>query len=87
MDPNRSSARLEDMNSSSISETDQPTFGREDLLTADEVAEVLRLKRATALDYMRRGVHPAFKLGRRWYSLRPRLDAYLSSASQPSKCL
>jgi hypothetical protein len=53
MDPNRSSARLEDMNSSSISETDQPTFGREDLLTADEVAEVLRLKRATALDYMR----------------------------------
>jgi excisionase family DNA binding protein len=72
------------MTSSLITETDQPTFSREDLLTADEVAEVLRLKRTTALDYMRRGVIPAFKLGRRWYSLRPRLDAYLSSASQPS---
>jgi excisionase family DNA binding protein len=72
------------MNTSSITETDQPTFSREDLLTADEVAEVLRLKRATALDYMRRGVIPAFKLGRRWYSLRPRLDAYLASASRPS---
>jgi excisionase family DNA binding protein len=72
------------MNPSSITETDQSTFSREDLLTADEVAEVLRLKRTTALDYMRRGVIPAFKLGRRWYALRPRLDAYLSSASEPS---
>jgi excisionase family DNA binding protein len=72
------------MNSISITDTDQPSFSREDLLTADEVAAVLRLKRTTALDYMRRGVIPAFKLGRRWYSLRPRLDAYLSSASHPS---
>ncbi len=72
------------MNSLSTPQTDQPTFSREDLLTADEVAEVLRLKRTTALDYMRRGVIPAFKLGRRWYSLRPRLDAYLATASSSS---
>jgi excisionase family DNA binding protein len=72
------------MNSSSPSDTDPIAFSREDLLTAEEVAEVLRLKRATALDYMRRGVIPAFKLGRRWYSVRPRLDAYISSASASS---
>jgi excisionase family DNA binding protein len=72
------------MNSTSPSDTDGVAFSREDLLTAEEVAEVLRLKRATALDYMRRGVIPAFKLGRRWYALRPRLDAYLSSASDSS---
>ncbi len=65
-------------------EADRPDFSREDLLTATEVAEVLRLKRTTALDYMRRGVIPAFKLGRQWYALRPRLNAYIASASQVS---
>jgi excisionase family DNA binding protein len=60
-----------------------PAFSREELLTVDEVAEVLRVKRATATDYMRRGVIPAFKLGRSWYSLRPRLNAYLEQAENP----
>lgn len=83
-DRNLRSPRLAYMNHSSPTDTDHVAFSREDLLTADEVAEVLRLKRTTALDYMRRGVIPAFKLGRRWYSLRPRLDAYLSSASRTS---
>lgn len=32
------------------------------------VAEVPRVKRTTALDYMRRGVIPACKIGQRWYS-------------------
>lgn len=41
-----------------------PAFSREELLTVDEVADVLRVKKATATDYMRRGVIPAFKLGR-----------------------
>jgi excisionase family DNA binding protein len=72
------------MDTLSPPDIDRVAFSREDLLTAEEVAEILRLKRATALDYMRRGVIPAFKLGRRWYSLRPRLDAYLSSASRSS---
>jgi excisionase family DNA binding protein len=60
-----------------------PAFSREELLTVDEVAAVLRVTKATATDYMRRGVIPAFKLGRSWYALRPRLDAYLEAATNP----
>ena len=55
-------------------------FSREELLTVDEV---LRVKKATATDYMRRGVIPAFKPGRTWYSLRPRLNDHLESALNP----
>jgi excisionase family DNA binding protein len=60
-----------------------PAFSREELLTVDEIAAVLRVKKPTALDYMRRGVIPAFKLGRSWYSLRPRLSAHLEEAENP----
>ena len=60
-----------------------PAFSREELLTVEEVAEILRVKKATALDYMRRGVIPAFKLGRYWYSLRPRLNAHVEEAENP----
>jgi excisionase family DNA binding protein len=56
----------------------QLNFTRDDLLTPDEVAATLRVQRTTALDYMRRGVIPARKIGRRWYSPRPLLDEYLS---------
>lgn len=52
-------------------------FSREDLLTPNEVAEVLRVTRTTALEYMRRGVIPARKIGRRWYSAKPLLDQHL----------
>ncbi len=72
------------MNPTSPPDPDRPSLSREDLLTATEVAEVLRLKRSTALDYMRRGVVPAFKLGRQWYSLRSRLEAHLAAALQSS---
>lgn len=66
------------------SETDPPSFSRDDVLTPAEVAAVLRLKRATTLDYMRRGLIPAFKIGRSWYALRSRLDDYLASAASHS---
>ena len=54
-------------------------FSRDELIGAGEVAKVLGVQRATALDYMRRGVIPACKIGRRWYSLRSRLDGHLAS--------
>ena len=60
------------------------TFNREDLLSPDEVAEVLRLKPATTILYMRRGLIPAFKLGSRWYAVRSHLDDYVTSASRSS---
>jgi hypothetical protein len=52
-------------------------FSREDLLTATDVARILRVQRTTALSYMRRGVVPACKIGRRWYSPKPLLDSHL----------
>jgi excisionase family DNA binding protein len=57
----------------------QPSFNREDLLTPDEVAKILRVQRTTALNYMRRGVIPAAKIGKHWYSSRPLLDEHLAS--------
>ncbi|HVX32169.1 MAG TPA: helix-turn-helix domain-containing protein [Solirubrobacterales bacterium] len=54
------------------------SFTREDLLTPDEVAEILRVRRTTAIDYMRRGVVPARKIGRRWYAPKPLLEEYLA---------
>ena len=53
------------------------TFDRDDLLTATDIAKILRVQRTTALDYMRRGVVPACKIGRRWYSPKPLLDDHL----------
>jgi excisionase family DNA binding protein len=38
--------------------------GLDDLLTADEVAELLHIPRSTVSDYARRGVLPSVKLGR-----------------------
>jgi hypothetical protein len=52
-------------------------FSREDLLTASDVARILRVQRTTALEYMRRGIVPACKIGRRWYSPKPLLDSHL----------
>ncbi|HTT94532.1 MAG TPA: helix-turn-helix domain-containing protein [Solirubrobacterales bacterium] len=54
-------------------------FTREELLTADDVAEIPRVRRASALDYMRRGVIHARKIGRLWYSPRSLLVEHLTS--------
>ncbi len=54
-------------------------FTRDELLTPDEVAEILRVRRTTALEYMRRGVIPACKVGRLRYSPRSLLDEHLTS--------
>ena len=53
-------------------------FSREGLLTPSGVAAVLGVKRSTAMNYMRREVVPAQKIGRNWYSPRPLLDEYLA---------
>ena len=57
----------------------QLRFTRDELLTPDDVAEILRVQRTTALEYMRRGVIPARKIGRLWCSPRSLLDEYLTS--------
>ena len=36
------------------------------ILQADEVAELLKLRQSTVLDLSRRGILPAFKIGKHW---------------------
>lgn len=43
---------------------DGVSLSRAELLTADEVAELLQLRPSTVQDYARRGIIPSFKLGR-----------------------
>lgn len=67
------------MQEDNLSMETQLRFTRDDLLTPDDVAAILRVRRLTALDYMRRGMIPACKIGKLWYSPRPLLDEYLAS--------
>jgi hypothetical protein len=53
-------------------------FSRDELLTPSELAIALRVERSTAISYMRRGLVPACKIGRQWYSPKPLLDEYLA---------
>jgi excisionase family DNA binding protein len=59
-----------------------------DLLTADEVAELLQLRPSTVQDYARRGIIPSFKLGRFRRFVRTDVEATLEllreSGSYPS---
>jgi excisionase family DNA binding protein len=56
---------------------------RRDVLDAGEVADLLRLPLSTVLEYARRGVVPAHKLGRRWIFLRDEVDAAVRTAPAP----
>lgn len=44
----------------------RPRLTREDVLDGRDVAELLHLPISTVLEYARRGLLPARKLGRRW---------------------
>jgi excisionase family DNA binding protein len=48
-----------------------------DVLTASEVAELLRVPASTVHDWARRGVIPSIKLGRRRIFIRQQLEARL----------
>jgi excisionase family DNA binding protein len=48
----------------SLDEGEGVSLTRADLLTADEVADLLQLRPSTVKDYARRGIIPSFKLGR-----------------------
>jgi excisionase family DNA binding protein len=56
---------------------------RRDVLDASEVADLLHLPLSTVLEYARRGVVPAHKLGRRWIFLRDEVDAAVRTAPAP----
>ncbi len=51
----------------------------DEVMTAREVAELLRMPTSTVYELARRGVLPARRLGRMWRFLRPRLEELLAS--------
>jgi excisionase family DNA binding protein len=56
-----------------------------DVLDGRAVAELLHLPHSTVLEFARRGVIPAHKLGRRWLFLRDEVDAAVRAA--PAKAM
>jgi excisionase family DNA binding protein len=52
---------------------------RDDVMTAPEAAELLKLPVSTVYELARRGELPASRLGRTWRFLRPRLEELLAS--------
>ena len=51
---------------------------RDEVMTAREVAELLRMPTSTVYELARKGVLPASRLGRTWRFLRPRLEELLA---------
>ena len=47
------------------------------ILKADEVAELLKLRHSTVLDLSRRGILPAFKIGKHWRYRRADLEQWM----------
>ncbi len=52
---------------------------RDEVMTAGEVADLLRMPMSTVYELARKGVLPASRLGRTWRFLRPRLEELLAS--------
>jgi excisionase family DNA binding protein len=52
---------------------------RDEVMTAREVADLLRMPTSTVYELARRGVLPARRLGRTWRFLRPKLEELLAS--------
>lgn len=52
---------------------------RDEVMTAREVAELLKMPVSTIYQLARRGELPASRLGRTWRFLRPRLEELLTS--------
>ncbi len=57
-----------------------PQLTRDDVLDGRDVAELLHLPPSTVLEYARRGVIPAHKLGRRWLFIRDEVAAAVRAA-------
>jgi excisionase family DNA binding protein len=62
------------MSTTTTSIPTHPRLTREDILDGRDVAELLHLPLSTVLEYARRGLLPAHKLGRRWIFLRDEIE-------------
>jgi excisionase family DNA binding protein len=52
---------------------------RNEVMTAGEVSDLLRMPTSTVYELARKGVLPASRLGRTWRFLRPKLEELLAS--------
>ncbi len=52
-------------------------------LEPHEVAELLKLRHSTVLDLSRRGVLPAFKIGKHWRYRRADLEEWMTRRLEP----
>jgi excisionase family DNA binding protein len=59
--------------------TGRSTLTRDEVLTAREVADLLKMPVSTVYELARRGELPASRLGKTWRFLRPRLEGLLAS--------
>ncbi len=57
----------------------KPGLTRDEVMTAREVAQLLKMPVSTIYRLARRGELPASRLGRTWRFLRPRLEELLAS--------
>lgn len=55
-----------------------PRLTRDEVMTAREVAELLKMPVSTIYQLARRGELPARRLGRTWRFMRPRLEELLA---------
>jgi len=53
-------------------------LGREDILTAGQVAVLLGLRQGTVEDYARRGLLPSFRLGKHRRFIRAQVEARIA---------
>jgi excisionase family DNA binding protein len=60
-----------------MSSTDRRPLTAADVMTAAEVAALLRVPRSTVEDWARRGIVPSRKVGRRRLYVRSRIEALL----------
>jgi excisionase family DNA binding protein len=60
-----------------MSSTDRRPLTAADVMTAAEVAALLRVPRSTIEDWARRGIVPSKKVGRRRLYVRSRIEALL----------
>jgi hypothetical protein len=70
-----SRASLADPRSSNTPPARRAPLTRQDVLDGNDVAELLDMPLSTVLEYARRGLLPARKLGRRWIFIRDEIEA------------
>jgi excisionase family DNA binding protein len=64
--------------SGELTQTGNRFLTRDEVMTAREVAELLRMSTSTVYELARKGVLPVSRLGRTWRFLRPRLEELLA---------